>query len=298
MPESHISVCICTYKRPDLLVRTLHAIERQAIDPLFTFSVVVADNDRERSAAGVVAAFAERAPFPVTYCVEPEQNIAMVRNQAIASGSGDYVAFIDDDERPSREWLRRLYEACQHWNADGVLGPVLPYFDSPPPKWVRDGKFFERPSHPDGYRLRWDECRTGNVLFKRIILGPGEIAFRPQFGTAGEDMDFFRRMIDKGCCFRWCDSAPVHELVPANRCTWRFQIRRALLRGSNFPKHPANRVKNIAKSLIAVPLYTLAMPVFAVSGSHVLLKFVIKLADHSSRLLAFSGIVLANERES
>ena len=57
----HISVCICTYRRPQLLKRLLQTLEEQETDGLFTFSIVVADNDGQRSAEPLVSDFAADA---------------------------------------------------------------------------------------------------------------------------------------------------------------------------------------------------------------------------------------------
>ncbi len=265
---------------------------------IFSYSIVVADNDRDQSAEATVNGFSATANVSVTYCVEPRQNIALVRNKAIAQAQGQFVAFIDDDEVPPEGWLLGLYTARQNFGCDGVLGPVIPYFDFPPPTWVTKGKFFDRPRHSTGYKLSWAECRTGNVLFRRSILPSTEQPFRAHFDTAGEDMDFFRRTIDNGCIFMWCAEAPVYELVPPSRCSRSFLLNRALLRGSNFRKHPADRIKNLAKSVAAVPVYALALPVLALFGHHLFLRYLIKLFDHGARLVAFSGIAIVNERET
>ena len=42
----HVSVCICTYKRPVLLKRLLEGLGEQDTSGLFTFSIVVVDNDQ------------------------------------------------------------------------------------------------------------------------------------------------------------------------------------------------------------------------------------------------------------
>ena len=293
-----ISVCICTLRRPQLLNRSLAKLNTQKTEGLFNYSIVVSDNDRARSAEPVVAKFSPDARIPVMYCVEPQQNIALARNTAIAHAEGDFIAFLDDDEFPAEDWLLRLFKMIEESGADGVLGPVKPYFESEPPRWVTKGNFFERPVHPSGYRLSWEQSRTGNLLFRRSVLSELEIPFRSHFATAGEDMDFFRRAMDKGRRFVWCNEAVTYEMVPPERCTRSYLLRRALLRGSNFPKHPSDRARNILKSLIAVPIYTLGLPVLAVFGQHVLLKYAIKLFDHASRLLAFLGISLVTERRT
>jgi succinoglycan biosynthesis protein ExoM len=182
--------------------------------------------------------------------------------------------------------------------ADGVLGPVEPYFETEPPQWVKKGRFFDRPKYVTGYKLGWEQSRTGNVLFRKNILDRLETPFRSTFETAGEDMDFFRRAMDLGCSFLWCNEAVAYEVVPPSRCNRTYLLRRALLRGSNFPKHPEHRVRNVTKSLIAVPCYTLILPVLSLFGQHVFLKYLIKVLDHASRLVAFLGLSLVTQRQT
>jgi glycosyltransferase involved in cell wall biosynthesis len=275
----------------------LERLKNQRTDGLFTYSVVVADNDAACSAKKAATNAAE-GKLQITYCVEPQQNIALARNRALAHAEGDFVAFIDDDEFPIQEWLCNLFKTCQEHGVDGVLGPVKPHFESEPPRWVKDGHFFERPTYVTGHKLGWGQSRTGNVLFRKNILIEEEPPFRAHFDTAGEDVDFFRRMADKGCNFIWCNEAVAYEVVPASRCTRRYLLRRALLRGSNFPKHPTRRLKHAAMSVIAVPCYTIALPILALFGQHLALKYLIKLCDHSSRLLAFLGWRLVSQRQT
>ena len=294
----HLSICICTFKRPELLKRLLASLSNQRTEGLFSFSVIVADNDGMQSAQPVVTAFSSASPVPAAYCVEPQQNIALARNKALEQADGDFVVFIDDDEFPAEDWLHNLLKTCLAYGADGVLGPVKPSFECEPPQWVRKGGFFERPTYPTGSKMRWQETRTGNVLFRRNILDGLDLPFRPEFATAGEDVDFFRRMVDKGCTFVWCKEAVVYEVVPSSRCTRSYLLKRALLRGSNFSKHPAHRIRNLLSSVIAVPSYTVALPILAIFGQHVFLKYLVKLCDHASRLLAFAGWSVVKERET
>jgi glycosyltransferase involved in cell wall biosynthesis len=298
MNAHHISICICTFKRAVLLRRLLERLDNQQTDGLFTYSVVVADNDSGQSAQQVVASFASTTHLPATYCVEPQQNIALARNMALQHAEGDLIAFIDDDEFPADDWLCNLFKACMTYGVAGVLGPVKPHFESDPPQWVEKGKFFERPMYSSGHELTWSQSRSGNVLFRRDILSSVNTPFRSEFDTAGEDLDFFRRMIEKGHKFVWCSEAVVYEEVPSSRCKRRYLLKRALLRGSNFPKHPTHRLANAAKSLVAVPCYIVALPILAVFGQHLFLKYLIKLFDHTSRLLAYLGLRLVTERQT
>jgi len=227
---NHISVCICTYKRPQFLERLLKELGRQETEGLFTYSIVVADNDEWRSAEPVVSEFAASSSITVKYCLEPRQNIARARNKAVENAKGDFVAFIDDDEFPTKEWLLTLFVICRQYGVAGVLGPVKPYFEKEPPTWVVKGKFYERPSYPTGFVIDWRKGRTGNVLLTRQVFEVGGESFRPDFRT-GEDQDFFRRMIARGHTFIWCNEAVAYEVVPPMRWESRFMLRRGFAPG-------------------------------------------------------------------
>jgi glycosyltransferase involved in cell wall biosynthesis len=251
---------------------------------------VVADNDHLRSAEAVVKDFAAMAKdIPVKYCVQPEQNISLTRNEAIENATGDYIAFIDDDEFPTKLWLLTLFNALNKYSVDGVLGPVKCHFDEKPPMWVSKGKFYERPTYPTGFVIDWTKGRTGNVLLRKQIFEDGETAFSPEFHRAG-DQDFFRRMIAKGHVFIWCNEAVAYEVVPPIRWTRTFMLKRALLRGTIRMQHPTSRGRKIAKALVAVPAYTIALPFSLVLGHHRFMNLLIRLCDHLAGLLTFVGI--------
>lgn len=285
----HVCICICTHKRAAMLRRLLDGVAGQATDGLFTYSVVVADNDRQESGRAVADAFAATSGIAVTYCVEPQQNIARTRNKAVQAAHGDYLVFIDDDEFPTPKWLLTLFTTCRDFNVDGVLGPVKPHFDETPPAWVVDGKFYDRPSYPTGMVIDWRKGRTGNTFLKRHVFDGEETPFRPEFLT-GEDQDFFRRMIGKGFVFVWCHEALAYEVVPPIRWQRSFMLKRALLRGSISLVHPTVGLSAVAKSAVAAPLYTLALPFAAVLGQGRFMTCLVRLCDHLGRLLAAVGI--------
>ncbi|MGE0024626.1 MAG: glycosyltransferase family 2 protein, partial [Hyphomicrobium sp.] len=168
MPESapHIAVCICTLNRPVLLKRLLDRLAGQETGGRFTYSVIVADNDAGRSAEAIVAEAASRSPVEIRYASEPRRNIALARNMALRHADGSFAAFIDDDEFPEPGWLAAMLGTCEAFGVAGVLGPVRPHFEEPPPQRIIDGRFCERPEYPTGRVMPWDECRTGNVLFR------------------------------------------------------------------------------------------------------------------------------------
>ena len=293
----HISVCICSYKRPEMLRKLLGELRRLETGDRFTFSVVISDNDPEESGRVVVEDVLSDYPVRIDYVTEPRRSISHARNAALAKATGDAIAFIDDDEWPQPDWLNNHLSALQRPGVAGVLGPVRPHFDQPPPDWVIRGRFCERPEHETGFVMPWEECRTGNVLFRREILNGIDPVFLPEFGTAGGDVNFFWRMMQKGHRFIWCNEAVVYEVVPPSRWRRRFMLSRALLRGGNFLQHPEGRLGALARSVIAVPAYTIMLPFLLVAGHHHFMKYLVKWCDHTARLLGLFGVKLVKERQ-
>lgn len=279
-----------------MLGRLLNKLIEQDTNGLFSFSVVVVDNDRSESAREVVEAFASEVQFGVSYFVEPRQSFSLARNRAVEEATGEFVAFIDDDEFATRQWLLNLFNTCISYNAAGVLGPVKPYFSQTPPDWLVKGQFAERAAYQTGYILDWHQSRTGNVLFKKEIIKGEQETFRSQFGTGGEDVDFFQRMMRKGNIFVWCNAADVFEEVPPDRCTRIYHLRRALLRGRNTFEREGIRFSSAGKSLLAMSVYGLILPFLSVVGQHCFMKYAVKFSDHAGKILAMAGLNPIKER--
>ncbi len=293
----HISVCICTYKRPEMLSSLLVTLENQKTEGLFEYSVVIVDNDQSQSARSVVESRIRESKLSMSYDVEPEQNIALARNKAIQNAKGNWIALIDDDEFPIERWLLNLYKAMLSFHADGVLGPVKPHFKTAPPGWIVRGKFCERDSFQTGTVLRNPKyTRTGNVLLRREVLDD-ELPFNPLYGkTGGEDIDFFSRRIRKGNRFVWCNEAWVYEIVPPGRLKRSYFLKRALLRGVANSKRASWLSLDVWKSILAFVLYTPAVLLLVFLRHDLFMRYLIKDCDHLGKLLALCGFNLLNER--
>ncbi len=279
-----------------MLRQLLEKVRKQVTNNQFTYSLIIVDNDSNRSAENIVFSFKEKSSINVDYYCENQQNISLARNMAIQNAKGDFIALIDDDEFPDDDWLLNLLKASQAMVADGIQGPVIPYFNEDTPRWVIAGKFYERPYYPTGLILDWRQGRTGNLLLNRKMVEENKIMFDPKFGSGGEDQDFFRRMIAKGYVFKYCSEAKVYEFIPPVRWEKKFMIKRALLRGKVAILHPSFNLFSIVRSAVAVPLYTVLLPLFLIFGKHMFMKYLVKDFDHIGKILAFCGIDVIKEK--
>jgi len=233
-----VDVCIATCKRPDLLKKLMESLVAQRLAEQVEVRIIVVDNDRTCSARPTVEEFAAHSPWPVVYDMEPERNISLARNRSVRHATGDYLAFIDDDETADPDWLEELLGALQRFGADAVCGPVLPVLPPDAPAWAADGRLYRRPRHRSGTALKTGA--TNNMLIRagRLIAYPEP--FDPAYGrSGGEDHDLCRRLLRDGGKLVWCDTAVVCEHLGRERLTVRYLVRRSLLGGRVFARREA-----------------------------------------------------------
>jgi len=290
--KDHISVCICTYKRPDLLHNLLRKLVGQNTKNLFTYSVVIVDNDINQSAQEIVSKVKKKEGININYFVEPEQNISLARNKAIQHVKGNLIAFIDDDEYPNDRWLINLYMALKKFKANGVFGSLSPVFEKTPPRWIKEGKFFDIDRPKTGTVLNWNETRTSNVLLTKNIFIDNK--FDPLFGrTGGEDTDFFKRVKDAGFKFISCKEAVVYQVVSQDRLKIKWGIKRALRVGMIYIKinNQGIILKMLAlfDSFIKSLLLIIILPISSFFGKTVFIKYLYKLCANLGKVLGIFG---------
>jgi glycosyltransferase involved in cell wall biosynthesis len=280
-----------------MLENLLFVLQNQETKELFEYSILIVDNDSDGSAKNIVDLWMSKSKIKILYYNEPDQNIALARNKAVNNSFGEYIAFIDDDEFPINRWLLNLLETCKKYKADGILGPVFPHFETIPPSWIIKGKFYEKPliKIETGSILSWQETRTSNVLIKKSIFNDSSNRFDKNF-LSGEDKEFFKRMIEKGHIFRWCNEAPVYETIPPERWKRSFMVRRALFRGQIAAKWPGFRPRHILKSVLAVSIYTLFLPIYVFAGQKIFMKYMIKNFYHIGKILSCVGIEFIKQK--
>ena len=235
--SAQVSLCMATYRRTEQLTHLLADLAQQTRPP---DEIVIVDNDAQGSARDCVEAFSahHEGRIRVKYAIQPEKNIALTRNMTIDLASGPWLAFIDDDERPSERWLETLLACATKHGAPGLLAPVIPVVPETAPRWIRRGNLYECPRMPTGTRVPLNTMRIGNALLHQSTVADENPVFDPAYGvTGGSDSDLLTRLAQKGVRILWCDEALVEEPVDTKRMTLSWILRRAMRGGQDYARH-------------------------------------------------------------
>ncbi len=224
-----VDICIVTYCRPESLMRLLGGIEqlRFATSPP-ELRIVVVDNDVDESARAVCEGARTWLTPPLVYVVEKRRGIPQARNRALSVSldQADFVALIDDDEVPDRDWLAELLRIQQNRNADAVAGPVRPVFPPATPNWITRSRLFDVARHTTGARIGY--AYTHNVLVRCSSMAQMDQLFDERMALiGGEDSEFFERFAGAGFRIIWADLAMVHEWIQRDRANRRWIFRRS-----------------------------------------------------------------------
>ena len=220
-----VCVAICTCDRHASLRDTLISLLCQSAGT--GFQVIVVDNGRD-PAGPVVEEFRDRLDLVYERVAEPGLTAVRNRSLSLARASGArFVACIDDDEIADRDWLRCHLEEAERYGADIQTGFVEPRYLCDPPDWIVSGGFFV---------VDMDLATTANLLLRVSALPDNEAEwFSPAYSvTGGEDHEFLNRLARGGARMRFARAARVIDMLPAERLTLRFILRRGVRDGVYF----------------------------------------------------------------
>jgi succinoglycan biosynthesis protein ExoM len=230
--ERRVVVAVLTYKRPEDLAEILAKLADQVQQVRQPAHILVVDNDPEASARQFVTEFGKT--HPVRYVCEATPGISAARNRALDESSAyQQLVFIDDDERPTGDWLRLLLETQQEYGSTAVVGPVVSEYSIEPDVWIRAGRFFERRRLATGTHV--DIAATNNLLLDMEKVRALGLRFDERFGiSGGSDTLFTRQLHHLGGTMVWCDEAVVIDVVPRKRLTRRWVLQRAYRSGNGW----------------------------------------------------------------
>jgi succinoglycan biosynthesis protein ExoM len=296
MERIFVSVCIATYKRPELLAKLLESLFVQKIRENIEFEIIVVDNDPCTSARFVINDFVKAGRTNIKYFTQPTKNISLTRNKSVAESSGEYIMFIDDDEIAAPEWIQVMLDTVTKYNADGAFGRVLSHFDEGTPEWIIKNPLYNRKSLPTGSLALL--TRSGNCIIKSELLKNIQGPFDPEYGiTGGEDTHLFSKLRKKGAKFVNCYEGWISEYVPPERATLNYILKRSFIKGNNFTRRylefaGKRRYYRLVKSVFLSVIFgstSLFFALFALPSRYWRLHWATKIASNVGHLTAVFG---------
>ena len=272
-----ISMIVPTFRRPAGLRRALESLQTQSYGQK-QLEIIVSDNDPDGSAQAYVNEFAKTCEFPVKYIHAPKPGVANARNAALEAAEGRYLAFLDDDQFASPNWLSELMKIMEKHGAGLAFCPT---FAESPVKIRFKAQcldFFSRNYRvsEDGIIDKFFGC--GNSLLDRDKCEFPNPPFSPDTNeTGGEDDLLFALFKSQGVKNVWTRQTHAGELVADWRMTHDYIKVRSFAYGQGPSRICAdpenfNLIGLIRWSLIGTVQFCLFSP----------LAFFMKLLGHSS----------------
>lgn len=227
-----IDLCICTFRRAHI-AETLRSVAQSGIPAGTSLTAIVVDNDDTPSARSRVEDVAQETGLRVVYQHVPGANISIARNGGLEAATGDWIAFLDDDEIVEPDWLTALVACAEATEADAVFGPARAIYGPDAPQWMIDGDF-----HSQFVASRRGVVETGHTC--NALLRWGDVPWRHErFAlergrSGGEDTEFFFRVRAHGARYAIADGAIVREVVPVARQDLKWLLKRRFRIGQSY----------------------------------------------------------------
>ena len=238
-----IMICVCTYKRPQMLIRCLLSLAQQNVLENWVIVYVIVDNELEQSNRQVVDDFAKMANGNVSYVHQPQRGIAAARNLALDEAlkqKSNWIFFFDDDQYADENAVKEAFQAAQLYQADVVSMRNRLVLQNP----KQHPYFKSKIKHRDGKQL--EECGTCGVLFSAFLVKPDGLGLRFDEMRAlgcGEDSDFFNKAFRRGMRIVAAENAVVYEEVVSERMDVWAQCYRSYCVAANGLKFYLNKQK-------------------------------------------------------
>jgi len=252
-----VTVCIASIGRTSLLT-TLDSIAECHLPSGTVLDMVIADDSPSGAVEPMLATV--NWPFSIRVVKTASGNIATARNACLSVATGDYLAFIDDDEWADTDWLVSFIEQAEVTVSDAIFGPIDAIFPAAAPKWIcKAAPFIKRVG------LHGNKVNTGstcNAFVRRETVERLGLRFREEFGrSGGEDTDFFARLHAAGATLLASETAKLYEEVPLERMCVSHLYRRYMRGGQTY----ANSIVARTPVVLRIQAYLMALfkvPVF------------------------------------
>ena len=168
-----LSVVICTFNRASLVEKALVSLSAQTL-AASRFEIILIDNNSTDDTARVFERFVRVNPaLNAHYFVEKQQGLSHARNRGYQAASGSIVAYLDDDALANPHWCAAIVKAFAQTSTLAAGGPIVPWYDTPPPAWWSDEFEVRTWGNASGFRTfaqAPNGFAGGNMAFRREVI--------------------------------------------------------------------------------------------------------------------------------
>lgn len=122
MNQLDISIVLTTYNRSGTLRKVLESLICQETNGKFSYEILVVDDGSTDETRAVVEKISGRSRLPVRYLREKGSGYPHAMNRGVKESCGKWVAFFDDDQLASADWLKELFDVSVDTGAHLVGG--------------------------------------------------------------------------------------------------------------------------------------------------------------------------------
>ena len=188
--------------------------------------ILVIENDINPQCKEIIDKHKRNACHNIHYFHEEKLGISTARNRSIEEAlkvGTEWIAFIDDDAYPDKDWLEAYLKCIVKHPADVYDGSYVLVFPENAPDYLQ----IQPRIGIDGEHLRF--ASTRNVLLnKKLVTIDGlNMRFNTELSfIGGEDYELFKRASSLGIAIRRSTRAIVYESITHSRATLAWNLSR------------------------------------------------------------------------
>ena len=251
------TVAICTYNGALKIPAVLDHLRLQKQTENFTWEILIVDNNSQDYTAAIADQYQKqwRQPQPLRYCFESKQGLAYARRRAIKEARGEWIAFLDDDNWTSNNWLNVAYNFAQTSpNVGAFGGKILADYEIDPPSNFQEIACFlgiiDRGDQPFRYDLldRWLFPAGAGIVIRREAWRscvPENFMLTGVSSTSmvakGEDIETLSYIRQGGWEVWHVPTLIIYHHIPKNRLSKDYLIK--LFQGIGLSRYSTRKIR-------------------------------------------------------
>jgi len=211
--------------------------------PEQTFEIIVVDNCPNGRCQRLVNDLNNKLQVEIKYTIEHQRGLSFARNKGVAIAKGEVIAFLDDDEIASENWLQEITQPYEIDEKIGCVGgkinPVFPANN--PPSWYSSeiqGFFGGVDNGGEAHEInpKNEYLGGGNISFKKqLVVDLGmfdtNLGVRGETSYAGEETALYLKVLKENYKVYYNPKAITYHFIEKERISKKYLYRRAFQNG-------------------------------------------------------------------